>query len=358
MCEEDSQQIVEEIHEIKVVGVKESISSEREPYCTKQLIPQSKFSGSLPSWIGKWKEMDSLLLANNRFTGEIPREIEDCPMLKHLSLASNLLTGSIPRELEYFDASENWLSGEIPTKICGLPNLVFLNLAKNNLGGEVPRDGLILGGMIIISVFVFSLCKWVMSKRVKHRDDPEGMEETRLKGFVDQNLYFLSGSRSREPLSINVAMFEQPLLKVSLGDIVEGTDHFCKKNIIGDGGFGTVYKTCLPGGKTVAVKKLSEAKTQGNREFMAEMETLGKVKHPNLVSLLGYCSFSEEKLLVYEYMVNGSLDHWLRNQTGILELLDWSKRLKIAVGAARGLAFLHHGFLETTYTPSRYNCSL
>ncbi|KAJ1375981.1 Serine-threonine/tyrosine-protein kinase, catalytic domain [Sesbania bispinosa] len=66
-------------------------------------------------------------------------------------------------------------------------------------------------------------------------------------------------------------------------------------------------------------RKLSEAKTQGRREFMAEMETLGKVKHQNLVALLGYCSLGEEKLLVYEYMVNGSLDLWLRKRTGALK---------------------------------------
>ncbi|RXI08433.1 hypothetical protein DVH24_022577 [Malus domestica] len=74
------------------------------------------------------------------------------------------------------------------------------------------------------------------------------------------------------------------------------------------------------------------------------METLGKVNHQNLVPLLGYCSLGEEKLLVYEYMVNGSLDIWLRNRTGDLEVLDWDRRFKIAMGAARGLAFLHHGF--------------
>jgi serine/threonine protein kinase len=241
------------------------------------------------------------------------------------------------------DPSKALLSGN--KELCGRVVGSDCKIEGTKLRSAWGIAGLMLGFTIIVFVFVFSLRRWAMTKRVKQRDDPERMEESRLKGFVDQNLYFLSGSRSREPLSINIAMFEQPLLKVRLGDIVEATDHFSKKNIIGDGGFGTVYKACLPGEKTVAVKKLSEAKTQGNREFMAEMETLGKVKHPNLVSLLGYCSFSEEKLLVYEYMVNGSLDHWLRNQTGMLEVLDWSKRLKIAVGAARGLAFLHHDFI-------------
>ena len=75
------------------------------------------------------------------------------------------------------------------------------------------------------------------------------------------------------------------------------------------------------------------------------METLGKVKQQNLVLLLGYYSIGEEKLLVYEYMVNGSLDLWLRNRSGGLEVLGWDKRLKIANGAARGLAFLHHCFI-------------
>lgn len=347
-------------------------------------IQQNRFSGSVETLFCSslaWK-VETVNFSVNLLTGSLPRSLGNLSYLTNLDLHQNHFTGEIPSELgslmqlELLDLSENNISGDIPTQICGLASLRFLNLAKNRLQGEVPSEsvcndpskamfsgnkalcgrvigldcksdettllsawglsGIVIGSMIIVLAAVFSLRRYVTRRRV---NDPE-------ESFVDdQNLYFLSGSRSREPLSINVAMFEQPLLKVSLADIVEGTDRFCKKNIIGDGGFGTVYKACLHGGKTVAVKKLSDAKTQGNREFMAEMETLGKVKHPNLVSLIGYCSFSEEKLLVYEYMVNGSLDHWLRNQTGILDVLDWSKRLKIAVGAARGLAFLHHGFI-------------
>ncbi|XP_073033041.1 leucine-rich repeat receptor protein kinase EMS1-like [Primulina eburnea] len=106
-------------------------------------------------------------------------------------------------------------------------------------------------------------------------------------------------------------MFQQPLLKLTLVNILEA-NNFCKTSIIGDGGFGTVYKATLPEGKTVA---------------------------------LGYCSYGEEKVLVYEYMVNGSLDNWLRNRIGTPKVLDWTKRFKIAVGSARGLAFLHHGFI-------------
>jgi serine/threonine protein kinase len=125
----------------------------------------------------------------------------------------------------------------------------------------------------------------------------------------------------------------------------QATNKFCKTNVIGDGGFGTVYKATLPDGRTVAIKKLGASTTQGNREFLAEMETLGKVQHPNLVPLLGYCALGEEKILVYEYMANGSLDIWLRSHSHARQTLDWSKRLRIAMGSARGLAFLHHGFV-------------
>ena len=172
----------------------------------------------------------------------------------------------------------------------------------------------------------------------------EQKNESKFNETMEPNLCFLN-NKSKDPLSINVAMFERPLLRLTLVDILHATNNFCKTNIIGDGGFGTVYKAMLPNGKMVAIKKLSQTKTQGHTEFLAEMETLGKVKHKNLVPLLGYCSFVEEKLLVYEYVVNGSLDLWLRNREDALEVLYWSECLKIAMGSARGLAFLHHGFI-------------
>ena len=187
------------------------------------------------------------------------------------------------------------------------------------------------------------LIKW---KRKRHYIlSGKFSETTKLYGSQESSSCYES-SKSKEPLSINVAMFAQPLIKLTLADLLLATDNFSKTNIIGDGGFGTVYKANLPDGRFVAIKKLGYGSTQqGNREFLAEMETLGKLRHRNLVHLLGYCSFGEEKLLVYEYMENGSLDLWLRNKADAQKILDWPKRLRIAMGAARGLAFLHHGFI-------------
>ncbi|XP_052188014.1 leucine-rich repeat receptor protein kinase EMS1 [Diospyros lotus] len=338
-----------------------------------------------------WR-IETVNLSSNFFNGNLPQSLGNMSYLTSLDLHGNMFTGEIPPELgnmmqlEYLDVSGNRLSGQIPEKICSLVNLFCLNLAENALEGPVPRNGIcrnlskvalhgntdLCGGILGsecpirrgrrglqsnlwgLSVIVFGAILVTLSvaivlriwhSRSSREGDTSHAEESKPNSSVDHNLYFLSSSRSKEPLSINIAMFEMPLLKLTLVDILEATNNFCKTNIIGDGGFGTVYKATLSDGKIVAVKKLNQAKAEGHREFLAEMETLGKVKHPNLVPLLGYCSFGDEKLLVYEYMVNGSLDLWLRNRTEALEVLDWNKRFKIARGAACGLAFLHHGFI-------------
>jgi serine/threonine protein kinase len=165
--------------------------------------------------------------------------------------------------------------------------------------------------------------------------------------------------KEEEPSSINMAMFERPMLQLTVADLLQATNNFCKTNIIGDGGFGTVYKAVLPDdGRIVGIKKLGHGCPHGNREFLAEMERLGKTNHRNLVPRLGYCSFGEEKLLVYEYMANGSLDIWLScNHVDAIEVLNWPKHFKIAMGSAQRLAFLHHGFfpyisnLDTDFEP-------
>lgn len=146
----------------------------------------------------------------------------------------------------------------------------------------------------------------------------------------------------QEALSINFATFEKPLRKLTFADLLAATNGFNNDSLIGSGGFGDVYKAQLKDGTVVAIKKLIHVSGQGDREFTAEMETIGKIKHRNLVSLLGYCRVKEERLLVYEYMKYGSLEDVLHDQKKNGIKLNWTTRRKIAVGAARGLAFLHH----------------
>ncbi|CAA0832213.1 Leucine-rich repeat receptor protein kinase EMS1 [Striga hermonthica] len=351
----------------------------------------NRLSGHIDRLFGK---LDSwrLQIANlscNSFTGTLPSSLGNMSYLTVLDLHRNSFTGLI----QYLDISENSFDGQIPPELCAPTSLYYLNLAENELNGPVPRNGLCLkinksslasnknlcgrvldvkcspnnfraqkklpltniwglvsvsiGTILIILTVIIVLRIWLARCGRDGKRPNNILSESSKPNSSDQNLYLLTGisSRSKEPLSINIAMFQQPLLKLTPAEILESTNNFCKANIIGDGGFGTVYKATLPDGRTVAVKKLSQAKAQGPREFLAEMETLGKVKHRNLVSLLGYCSYANEKVLVNEYMPNDSLDSWLRNRAGGPVALDWARRFWIIVGSARGLAFLHHGFI-------------
>ncbi|XP_052197556.1 probable LRR receptor-like serine/threonine-protein kinase At4g29180 isoform X2 [Diospyros lotus] len=134
--------------------------------------------------------------------------------------------------------------------------------------------------------------------------------------------------------------------RFSLAEILSATNNFDDPLVIGEGGFGKVYKGFIDyGSTTVAIKRSKAKSVQGSGEFWAEIMTLSKPRHPHLVTLIGYCDESEEMILVYEYMANGTLaDHLYRKQHGsnyIYYPLNWEERLKICIGAARGLDYLH-----------------
>jgi kinase len=113
-----------------------------------------------------------------------------------------------------------------------------------------------------------------------------------------------------------------------------------EENVIGSGGSGKVYRVHLDGGNVVAVKRLWTKRDE--KEFESEVKVLGDIRHNNIVSLLCCVSSGDgDRLLVYEYMENGSLDRWLHRREG-LEPLDWPTRLRIAIDAARGLSYMHH----------------
>ncbi|MBA0867922.1 hypothetical protein Goshw_006070 [Gossypium schwendimanii] len=124
-------------------------------------------------------------------------------------------------------------------------------------------------------------------------------------------------------------------------ELVVATDNFNPDCLIGEGGFGRVYQGYIESiDQVVAVKQLDRNGLQGSREFFSEVLMLSLVQHPNLVNLIGYCADGDQRILVYEYMPNGSLDHLLDLPPG-QQPLDWNTRMKIAVGAAKGLEYLH-----------------
>ncbi|OAY29675.1 probable receptor-like serine/threonine-protein kinase At4g34500 [Manihot esculenta] len=129
----------------------------------------------------------------------------------------------------------------------------------------------------------------------------------------------------------------------SLKELEVATRGFVEENVIGEGGYGVVYRGVLEDGSVVAVKNLLNNKGQAEKEFRVEVEAIGKVRHKNLVGLVGYCAEGARRMLVYEYVDNGNLEQWLHGDEGPVSPLTWDIRMKIAIGTAKGLAYLHEG---------------
>ncbi|CAN1758272.1 G-type lectin S-receptor-like serine/threonine-protein kinase At4g27290 [Linum perenne] len=157
------------------------------------------------------------------------------------------------------------------------------------------------------------------------------------------NVWEIAGSNclpclSSTPMSSDNEDIELPLF--DLTTIVSATNNFSPNNILGRGGFGIVYKGTLKDGVEIAVKKLSRNSQQGANEFKNEAINIAKLQHRNLVRLLGCCVQRDERMLLYEFMPNGSLDAFIFDKTQS-HLLDWPKRYNIIRGIARGLLYLH-----------------
>ncbi|XP_072973707.1 serine/threonine-protein kinase RIPK-like [Typha angustifolia] len=163
-----------------------------------------------------------------------------------------------------------------------------------------------------------------------------------------------NSSRQLSPEDLSLTLAGSNLHAFTIAELKAVTKNFTMTNFIGSGGFGPVYKGFVddklrPGLKAqpVAVKYLDSEGTQGHREWLAEVFFLGQLRDFHLVKLIGYCYEDEHRMLVYEYMTRGSLENHLFRR--VLDCLPWSTRLKIAVGAAKGLAFLHEAEKPVIY---------
>ncbi|XP_071696553.1 receptor-like protein kinase BRI1-like 3 [Rutidosis leptorrhynchoides] len=333
-------------------------------------LSYNQLSGNIPESYGSLSYLQVLNLENNNLNGEIPSSLGNLKTALLLNLAHNSLQGFIPGSLgglsflNDFDVSNNNLTGPIPsggqlttfpaskyennTGLCGLPlDPCGSGKGRAGLKHRGKRTSNMATG-VVVGILVSLLCIIILTFILFRMKRFQKKTETRNKYIESLST---SGSSSwklsgiPEPLSINIATFEKPLRKLTFGHLLEATNGFNADTLIGSGGFGDVYKAQLKDGSVVAIKKLIHVTSQGDREFMAEMETIGKIKHRNLVPLLGYCKIGEERLLVYEYMKWGSLEAVLHDRVkggGCVPTLDWSSRKKIAIGSARGLAFLHH----------------
>lgn len=189
--------------------------------------------------------------------------------------------------------------------------------------------------------------KNILPSCIKPKDSSSGPKIHATRQSPSQRLSLTDVSHSGSPLSLTDLSTSLISLHIfTLKELGVITHNFSKSNFLGEGGFGPVYKGFIDDkfkpalkAQSVAVKVLDLDGTQGHREWLAEVIFLGQLKHPHLVNLIGYCYEEEHRLLVYEYMERGNLENQLFKRCG--PPLPWLTRLKIALGTAKGLAFLH-----------------
>ncbi|KAL1346524.1 cysteine-rich receptor-like protein kinase 25 [Arachis hypogaea] len=184
--------------------------------------------------------------------------------------------------------------------------------------GRYQKKILLIVVPTIVAGMLFLCSGWHLLRR---------KESKKYKTILRENIFGDEGS-TLEPLQMDLAIIEA------------ATNNFSTENLIGKGGFGNVYKGILSDGRHVAVKRLSKISKQGIKEFKNEVLLIAKFQHRNLVTFIGFCLKDEEKILIYEYVPNGSLDYFLFD-TQQQKLLNWSQRYKIIKGVARGIHYLH-----------------
>lgn len=319
-------------------------------YCasmTSLTLSQNSLTGTIPKELCQWLPyLVTIDLSQNDFRGPIPPELSNCTYLNVLHLNGNQLTGEIPWQLSRldrlkdFNVANNKLTGYIPSLrnirnmtassfqnnagLCGPPLSSTCGKTKSNIGVII---GAAVAGVLIVSLLGSAFWWWFI------RISPKKLAEMK-----DENKW---AKRIRAPKSIPVSMFEKPINKIKLSDLMAATNDFNPENIIGSGRTGTVYRATLADGSVMAIKRLRD-NAHSEKQFKAEMNTLGRLRHRNLVPLLGYCIAGQEKLLVYKHMANGSLWDCLHSKENTENNLDWTARVKIGIGGARGMAWLHH----------------
>ncbi|XP_018490589.1 somatic embryogenesis receptor kinase 4-like isoform X2 [Raphanus sativus] len=307
-------------------------------------------------------------LYSNNITGEIPTELGDLRELVSLDLYQNKLSGPIPSSLGKLDKlrflrlNNNNLSGEIPLSLTAV-SLQVLDVSNNQLNGDIPVNGS-FSLFTPISFANNNLRQPPASPPPPVSTPPPSPPASRSRMtvavaggvaagaavlFAFPAIAFAWWIRSRQhdrffdvPAEENPEVHFGQLRRFSLRELLVATDNFSNKNVLGRGGFGKVYKGRLADGSLVAVKRLKEERTQGGElQFQTEVEMISMAVHRNLLRLRGFCMTPTERLLVYPYMANGSVASCLRERLEGNPVLDWPKRKHVALGAARGLAYLH-----------------
>ncbi|KAJ8749059.1 hypothetical protein K2173_013666 [Erythroxylum novogranatense] len=364
-------------------------------------LSRNHIRSTLPSTILSIPKLQSFLASNNNLEGDIPDQFQDCPSLYELDLSSNHFTGVIPasiascEKLVKLNLKNNRLTGEIPEALAMMPTLSILDLSNNSLTGGIPQN---FGSSPALEVLNVShnklqgpvpenvalrtinpedlvgnagLCGGVLppcshnsltvsqqrSMHTKHimtgwlvgTSSVLAAGITLIVGRSFYKRWFSNGSCFEESVEMGNGVWPWSLMAFQRLGFSSADILACIKesNVIGMGATGTVYKAEMPRLNTVvAVKKLwrsgADIETGSSGDFVGEVNVLGKLRHRNIVRLLGFLHNDIDIMIIYEYMNNGSLGEALHGKQERGLLVDWVSRYNVALGVAQGLAYLHH----------------
>lgn len=306
-------------------------------------LQDNNFEGPLPLDVSIWRNLTVLNLSDNGFNGRIPSSVSNLTRLTVLNLANNSFSGDIPDinvpSLQFLDLSNNLLTGVLPPSLSRFPSSSFSgnNISSEDLLPPAPQPapalmkhsskfsesailGIVIGSCVVAFVSIALLL--IVTNRKGDDDKSTAAKEKPMKKMDGNNrLTFFEGGS-------NLAFDLEDLLRASA-------------EVLGKGTFGTTYKAALEDATIVAVKRLKEV-FAGRKELEQQMEVVGSIRHENVAPLRAYYYSKDEKLIVYDYYNQGSVSALLHAKRGDNRVpLDWETRLRIATGAARGIAHIH-----------------
>ncbi|XP_039003876.1 LRR receptor-like serine/threonine-protein kinase RPK2 isoform X2 [Hibiscus syriacus] len=278
-------------------------------------VSDNQIEGVIPQSFRDLKSLVLLDLSGNKLTGPVPEGLSQLKYLKHLSLGSNNLSGAVPssfgrfrslKESEHSSANtEDSQNAEAPPSgnTTGNNSLDPIEIAS------IASASAIVSVLLVLVILFFYTRKWVPKSRVQVSESRE------ITVFVDIGV----------PLTYET--------------IVQATGNFSAGKRIGNGGFGATYVAEVAPETLVAVKKLAVGRFQGIQQFHAEVKTLETMRHPNLVTLIGYHASESEMFLLYNYLPGGNLENFIKERS--TRAVDWKIIHKIALDIAHALAYLH-----------------
>ncbi|RID78398.1 hypothetical protein BRARA_A01234 [Brassica rapa] len=345
-------------------------------------LSHNNFSGDLPSSLSTLSQLSVLYVQNNQLTGTI--DVLSGLPLTTLNVANNHFNGSIPKELSSiktliydgnsFDNAPASPQPERPDKkskpSSGSKKPKNTPDAKDKSSESSDKGGLsggVVTGIVFGSLFVAGIIALVLylclhkkkrkvgesTTRASHRTSlplsviPE-VQEQRVKTVADLK----SSSSPPDKVTVDNVMKNGSLTRMrspitasqyTVSSLQVATNSFSQENIIGEGSLGRVYRAEFPNGKVIAVKKIDNAALSLQEEdcFLEAVSNMSRLRHPNIVPLGGYCTEHGQRLLVYEYVGNGNLDDMLHLNDDRSMALTWNARVKVALGTAKALEYLH-----------------